>query len=414
MNTAYLQSIVQSTSAVREMFELGLKFKAEGKQPIDISLGNPTVKPPKEYFDAVQKIIGESKDCLLNMHNYMSNAGFLKTLERVAADLSARFGFKFTSNDIVMTAGAANALHVVLKTLIEPVVSYDTGTVRNGQDEVIVIAPYFVEYDHYIKNNQGKVVVVHADKNFDIDIAAIEQVISKNTTAIIINSPNNPTGVVYGEQELKSLAALFEKKQQEFNSTICIIEDSPYDLVVFESKFCSMLNYYRNTIYVTSFSKSLGIAGERIGFLAVHPDFGGGMLRKALIANLRTCVVNAPALQQRVLEVMGCNAVGAVEQYMHKVKRLVQVMQELNFKVAKPQGAFYIFAEIPPQFADELEFRKYAHEGSNPFLYTPGCAFGGLKYGRHIRLSACASDEVIEAAVSKLRAICQKIYRSGT
>jgi len=392
------------------MFDLGRAFAAEGKHPIDLSLGNPTVKPPTAYYDALQNILTESRSSLLNAHAYMPNAGYPATRARVAADVAKRFGLPFTGNDIIMTVGAANALDASLRTAIEPVFLPD-GTIRTRQDDVIVTAPYFVEYDHYIKQNQGRVVVVHATDQFMLNVDAIEVVLSKYTAAILINSPNNPTGAVYDEQSLQKLARILQKKEQETGHTIAVIEDCPYDQLIFQGHtFASILPYYKHTLYVTSLSKSLGIAGERIGFIAVNPDWkdDGELVRNALVANMRTRVVNAPALPQRVIERIGILHTGEIRTYEKRINRLADVLKELHFRFPTPQAAFYLFAELPPQFADEKEFRQKAHEGNEPLLYTPGAAFGSSKYARYVRFSACASDEEIERAVGKLRAICHR------
>jgi len=410
-----LERLINSGSAVRAIFELGFRFKSEGKHPIDLSIGNPDIKPPQAYYQALEKVVAESRASNTNFHGYMPNSGYYETKIRIASDLNAQFGLNFKSEHIFMTVGAANALDVLLSTLIEPVVIYseDQPGLRKTQDEIILIAPYFVEYSNLIKNNQGKQITVHATERYGIDLPAIERSITANTRAIILNSPNNPSGAVYSEEELIGLAKLLKQKNSEHGITIAVIEDASYGQIVFKSyDFHSLLPHYRYTFFVASFSKSLGLAGERIGFFAVHPKLAENeeewqILLSALVIHLRIKVVNAPALQQRILQKIGMTVKVDTGEYEQRANRLADALEKLAFQLERPKGGFYLFSRLPPFFQDEEEFRRVAHAGDEPLLYVPGFAFGGERYRRHIRLSVCASREDIERACYRLKEICQ-------
>ncbi len=425
----HLKKVINSGSAVRSIFELGFKFKKEGKSPIDLSIGNPDIKPPGEYYDVLDQAIKESRSSSTNSHRYMSNSGYFETKKRVAADLSQMYGLNFRAENIFMTVGAANALDVLLSTLIEPVITFENDipglrkTVlaqdqKFALDEIITIAPYFVEYRNLIKSNQGKQVVVYSDEKYRLDIASIEKAITKKTKAILLNSPNNPTGAVYGEEELISLAELLKNKNDELGITIAVIEDAAYGLILFgENKLYSILPHYKYTFFVTSFSKSLGLAGERIGYFAVHPYLEDDadeweVLQSALAINLRIKVVNAPALQQRIIERIGSFLKVDTKAYERRMNRLTDTLENLGFQFERPNGGFYIFIRLPSIFKDEADFRQAAHEGDQPLLYVPGIAFGGKRYERYLRLSVCASNEDIERACRRLKELCGKrIYR---
>jgi len=403
--TDQARSVVEGGSAIRKMFELGAEFRRADKNPIELTLGNPDIGPPEEYYKALMADNELARLSEGNMHGYMPNAGYPGTRKRVAADLESQLGISFTDSDIIMTAGAANALDVILMTLIDP---EDVHT----RNEVIAIAPYFVEYGNYVRNNQGELVVAHTDRKFDLDIGAIERAITPRTKALILNSPNNPTGVVYKAEKLKELAALLYRKNQEFGTTIACLEDAPYNLLVFEGEeFASILPHYGHSFHVTSLSKSLGIPGERIGYLAAHPELEDGgkdrdTILTAMATNLRTRLVNAPAQQQRVLERVGCFLTGAIEQYEQRVRKLEKTLHQEGFSFQRPGGAFYLFAEIPPQFENLEDFETFAHQGDEPLLYVPGPGFGGKRYDRHVRLSACVSDDTIKRACARIPEIC--------
>ena len=421
----YLQEIIAGESEIRSLFEWGARLRKEGKNPIDLSIGNPDIKPPEEYYRALEKILSESRASSSNLHRYMPNSGYFETKNSLALGLSQWLNLKIKPERVFITAGAANGLDVLLKTIIEPAVTYyrDTPQIRKGAaakheilklDEVITIAPYFMEYSNYIKNNQGKQIVVHSGKHFQLDISQIEKAISNKTKAIILNFPNNPAGTLYSKDDLVSLAELLKSKNKEFGISITVIEDSSYGQILFgEKKLDSILPFYRYSFYVSSFSKSLGLAGERIGYFAAHPDIEDcdddwGVLHQALTINLRTRIVNAPALQQRVIEKIGAFTKVNVREYEWRINELAAALKSLGFKFEKPEGGFYIFAQIPDQFKDANHFKQAAHHGDEPLLFIPGTAFGGSKYKRYIRLSACVSNGEINRACRRLKEICKQ------
>ncbi|MDP3758125.1 MAG: aminotransferase class I/II-fold pyridoxal phosphate-dependent enzyme, partial [Candidatus Daviesbacteria bacterium] len=357
LSNPHLKKVIEMGSKIREMFEMALKFKAEGKVPIDFSLGSPDIKPPQIYYTALKEIILKSEKSARNVHTYMPNAGYPKTKSKVASDLSKKLKVPLKKEDIYMTAGSSNAIDIVLETLLEPATEP-----RFEKEEVICIAPYFVEYPHYIMNNQGSLIVADSDKNFNLNLKSIEKVITKKTKAIIINSPNNPTGAVYSKKSLSDLADLLENKNKKFNKEIAVIEDAAYVQLVFGKKrFNSIFPHYKHSFYTSSFSKSLGLAGERIGYLAVNPKIGENyedrkIILAALTINLRTRIINAPAIQQKVIQKIGCNVKGKIRKYEKRVKELSKILREKGFKFQDPKGGFYLFPEIPDVFTDVNDF----------------------------------------------------------
>jgi len=414
LSSSHSKKVIAMGSKIREMFELANKFKAEGKKPLDFSLGNPDIKPSQSYYTALKETIQKSERYSRNLHSYMPNPGYPKTRSRVASDLSKKLKISLKKEDIYMTVGSANAIDIILETLIEPL-----NAPLFEKEEVICIAPYFVEYPHYIMNNQGELVVVHSDKNFNLDLKSIEKAITKKTKAIIINSPNNPTGAVYSKKSLSGLADLLENKNKKLNKEIAVIEDAAYAQLVFGKKrFNSIFPHYKHSFYTSSFSKSLGLAGERIGYLAINPKIGENsedrkIFLEALAINLRTRVINAPATQQKVIQKIGCNVKGKIKKYEKRVNNLSKILKENGFKFQEPKGGFYLFPEIPDIFRDLGDFMNYAHSGYDPLLFVPGPAFsahGGEKYSRHIRLSGCVSEKEIQRIGPKLeKMINQKI-----
>jgi len=403
-----LEEIISGDAGIRAMFNLARQFETEGKKPIDLSLGNPDIKPPNEYHEVSISVINKSRSSGKNEHGYMPNQGYGKTRERVASDLEKRFSVPFTLDDIFMTAGCTNALNVTLASLIEPDKKY----------EIVTIAPFFPEYKNYIKNNSGTQIVVHTDSNFNLDLVAIEKKLTRRTAAIILNSPNNPSGAIYSKDSIVELSQILEEKNKEFKTTIAVIEDSPYDLLVFDNnEYNPILPHYSHTIYANSFSKSIGIAGERIGYMAVHPRIGdNGEDRKRFLrgmtVNLRSRIVSANATQQKIIEKIGCNLKVDVGKYESRINILSRILEKSGFNLVMPKGAFYLFPEIPSKFENEEEFRKYSHQGNDPLLYTPGIAFGGEKYKRHIRISVSVPYEEIVRACVKFKEICNK-YEKG-
>ena len=401
----YLEEIIQSGSLIRKMFELKEKARQEGKNPIDFSLGNPNIGPPDNYYNALNEIILECRKSKQNPHAYMSNAGYYETREKVALDMSKEYNLDFKPKHIFMTAGAANALDILMRTLLNPI-----KTQIGDKNEVICIAPYFIEYNYYIGNNNGKKIIVDSDNNFDLDLDKISNAITKRTKVVLLNSPNNPTGVVYSDKKLAELTDILKEKNKKFKTTISVVEDAPYDKLVWgNNKFNSILPYYKNTFYVTSYSKTWGIAGERIGHIAVHPNIGKNFkdredISEALPIILRTKGVNAPALQQRIVGKLGCNIQSDITKYKNRIDFLAEILKENNFEFQMPQGTFYVWAKISDTYNNAQDFIKYALQGQEPMFVTNGTAFGGEKYNQYVRFSVSSVNESdIKRAKNKLQ-----------
>ena len=418
--TQSMEQFVKENNSIYQIFS-GLNLK--DKCPIDLTIGNPNVKPPKEYYAIFEDVIKEIKKSDKNEHGYLSANGYRNLRSRIKEKLSSKFSAEFDSDHILMTVGATNAIDVVLKTVIEPPIQFDqnyrpflssgvsAGNHKNNLrlDEIIIIAPYFIEYVNLIKNNLGIPVVVPSDNNFDINIAAIKENINRKTKAIIINSPNNPTGKIYSETKIKALASALRSKNEELDICICVIEDHVYDNIVCSGKsVCSIIPYYDNVFYINSYSKSLSLAGDRLGYIAVHPFFKGAKWRTLLSCmslNIRAKVVNAPHFQQRVISRLDPDLTVGIRQYADRINYFAAALKELNFQFTKPEGAFYFWVKLPDSFRSEKEFRHFAFRGNDPLLYLPGEMFGGKKYNRYIRLSISTSDHEISRAIEKLKRI---------
>ena len=371
---------------IRKMFEEGiaLKKKYGEKNVFDLTLGNPVVEPPEELRRVLQKWVNEPSP---GMHRYMPNAGYPETRTAVAEHISSMTGLPFTSNEIVMTCGAAGALNVVLKTIIE------------AGDEVIIFAPFFVEYIYYIDNHQGVSRIVPTDDLFVPDLKLLEGSITPKTKAVLVNSPNNPTGVVYDEGILKGIGDLLRKKEGEYKKEIFLVSDDVYRKLVYEGVDCPyVFQYHPRSIVTTSHSKDLALPGERIGYIAVNPRYEA---REELINGLVFCnrvlgFVNAPALMQHVVQFLQDSSVD-VNLYIKKRDLLYNNLVEMGYSIVKPMGAFYIFPRSPIEddaaFVGELQ--KYN------VLAVPGKGFGSPGF---FRLSYCVEDWVIEGALPGFRA----------
>lgn len=371
------------SSWIRAMFEEGARLaeKYGADKVYDYSLGNPYAEPPAEVVSSLKNhILSDEK----GLHRYMNNAGFTEVREKVAKSLEKESGVKLSSENIVMTVGAAGGLNVVLKALLNP------------GEEVIVFAPYFVEYNFYTDNHGGKTVVVPPNTStFEPDLNALEESITSKTKAMIINTPNNPTGVVYSEEKLKDIAEIIERKEKEYNTTIFVISDQPYSEILYDDiKLPSTLAIFNNSIIVNSFSKSLGLAGERIGYIAASSRIKDiEMLMNALAFCNRTLgFVNAPALFQKVVG----DAIDArveIEEYKMRRDFLYENLTKLGFECVKPQGAFYLFPKA--LIDDDVEFAKRAIKHN--LLLVPGSGFGCPGY---FRLSYCVDFNMIKNSIS--------------
>ncbi|MCL2874131.1 MAG: pyridoxal phosphate-dependent aminotransferase [Defluviitaleaceae bacterium] len=388
-----MKTLVAGNSIIRVMFEEGKRLASlyGAENVLDFSLGNPSAPPPEAVKDALLEILNSGKDS--EIHAYMNNAGYEDMRGIVANHINKLQGTKFAARNIIMTVGAAGGLNVVLKAIINP------------GDEIIMFSPFFSEYVNYIANADGKAVIVQSDiKTFQPDLAAFEQAITKNTKAVIINSPNNPTGAVYSEETIKAMSSILESKQKEYSSQIYIISDEPYREIVYNNTFIPYVTkYYNNSFVVYSYSKSLSLPGERIGYI-VAPDelFEFETLIQALtIANRILGFVNAPSLFQRVVgKCIDVNVDMTV--YTKNMELLYDTFNRLGFECLKPQGTFYIFPRAINN--DGAAFCKKAAEDHN-ILLVPGKAFG---CPTHFRIAFCQEHEKIQRSVEKFEALAKQ------
>ncbi|MCX8131657.1 MAG: pyridoxal phosphate-dependent aminotransferase [Clostridia bacterium] len=380
---------VKNGSMIRAMFEEGEKLrKIYGADKVfDFSLGNPDPEPPQSVKDTMKRLLD-----IQGIHKYMPNAGYNDVREKLAEQITKETDVTLPFENIIMTCGAAGGLNVVLKTLLNP------------DEEVIVFAPYFVEYGFYIDNHGGKTVVCQTDEsNFEPNPEKLSQSITPNTKAIIINTPNNPTGVVYSEKILKQLSQVLAEKEKEYGTTIYVLSDEPYTKLVYDGiKIPSVLKIFKNSIIVNSYSKSLALPGERIGYIAVNPaaedikELIGGLI----FCNRTLGYVNAPALFQKVVgETVGESIDIAVYQERRDV--LYNHLTSIGFECVKPEGAFYLFpkALIP----DDIEFKNRALKHN--ILIVPGSNFGRPGY---FRLAYCVSLDQIKNSLPAFEALAKE------
>ncbi len=380
-----------SSSWIRQMFEAGTKLAKEvgADNVYDYSLGNPYAEPPKEVFESLKKHISEGEK---GVHRYMANAGYPEVRAKIAKTLQDESKIALTLENIVMTVGAAGGLNVVLKSILNPL------------EEVIVFAPYFVEYNSYVDNNGGKTIVVPPDTlTFEPDLLLFEKNINSNTKAIIINNPNNPTGVVYSKVTLENIEKILAEKEKEFGTTIYVLSDEPYSKIVYDNiKLTNLLSIFKNAIIINSFSKSLGLAGERIGYICTSSRIEDvSLLNSALsYCNRILGYVNAPGLFQKVI---GDALYAKVDITGYEKRRnfLYEKLTAIGFECIKPQGAFYLFpkALIP----DDVEFVKRAMKYN--LLLVPGSGFGCPGY---FRISYCVKFEMIEKSIAAFEKLVEE------
>lgn len=372
--------LVQNSSVIRAMFEEGKRLAdIYGAENVyDFSLGNPSVEPPKEIKEEILNIINMEDANLV--HGYMSNSGYQDVRTAIADSINKRFHTSFTEENIIMTVGAAGGLNVILKTLLNP------------GDEVIVFAPFFGEYRNYVDNFDGKLVVVSPGTNdFQPNLAEFETKITEKTKAVIVNTPNNPTGVVYPEATIKGLADVLNRKQKELGNSIYIISDEPYRELVYDGVEVPYLTkYYNNTIVGYSFSKSLSLPGERIGYLVIpnEVDDYTNVVGAANVANRILGFVNAPSLMQRV--VAKClDAEVDVASYNRNRELLYNSLREYGYTCIKPEGAFYLFVKALEE--DDKAFAAAAKKHN--ILIVPGSSFGCPGY---CRIAYCVAYDTIK------------------
>ena len=374
-----MKPYVKNNSAIRMMFEEGNRLRAKygADKVFDFSLGNPSVPSPDSVREAIIELVNTTDPTVL--HGYMSNAGFEDVRQTIAESLNRRFDTKFSAKNLIMTVGAASGLNVILKTILNP------------GEEVIVFAPYFLEYGAYVRTYDGVLVEISPDTTtFQPNLAEFEQKITPKTRAVIVNTPHNPTGVVYSEETIKKLSAILEAKQKEFGTVIYLISDEPYRELAYDGVEVPYLTkYYNNTVVGYSYSKSLSLPGERIGYLVIPDEADGSeeLISAATIANRTLGCVNAPSLIQKV--VAKCvDAKTDLAAYDKNRQALYNGLKECGFECIKPQGAFYLFVKSPVE--DEKAFCEAGKKYN--ILMVPGSSFACPGY---VRLAYCVSYETI-------------------
>ena len=388
-----MKAMVANSSAIRAMFEEGNRLaQIYGKEQVyDFSLGNPNVPAPESVKQAIYELLDSTNS--IELHGYTtSNAGYLDVRQAVADFLNAQFQTEFTEKNITMTVGAAGGLNVILKALLNPA------------DEVIVFAPYFGEYRSYVSNYDGVLVEVSPNTgDFQPNFEEFKKKITEKTKAVIVNTPNNPTGVVYSENTIKKLASILEKKQEQFGTEIYLISDEPYrDLVYDGVEVPYLTKYYANTVVVYSYSKSLSLPGERIGYLVIPDEVSDSEMLIAA-ANVATRIlgfVNAPTLQQKVVKAC-LNEKADVSYYNRNRELLYEGLRRLGFECIKPEGAFYLFVKSPIE--DEIQFCEDAKKYH--ILMVPGTSFACPGY---VRLAYCVSYETIERSLPEFAKLAAK------
>ncbi len=387
-----IKATIAGSSWIRKMFEEGARLKAEhgAENVYDFSLGNPNLPPPENFYTVLRDIIDNS---VTGDHGYMPNTGYPFVCKSVADYLSSEQNMPITETEIIMTCGAAGGLNVIFKTIL------DQG------DEVIVPSPFFMEYNFYVGNHGGTLKPVSTNHDFTLDMDAISSAITDKTKAVLINSPNNPTGQVYSEDNLRDLGALLEKRSVELNKTIYLVSDEPYRKIVYEGVTVpSIFAFYKETIMTTSYSKDISIPGERIGFIAVNPDakYKQDLMNGMALANRILGFVNAPALMQRVIgSLQGANV--DISAYSRKRDLLCDGLYDCGYEFVKPPGAFYLFPKAPDP--DDVKFVQSLQE--ELILTVPG---SGLAGPGHFRIAFCVADETIINAMPGFGRVMEK-YR---
>lgn len=392
MISSKMQEQVKNSSVIRAMFEEGKRLAAiyGAENVYDFSLGNPSVETPEDVKKAVLEII--NTDDSISIHGYMNNSGYEDVRAAIAKSINDKFNTALTDKNILMTVGAAGGLNVIFKTLLNP------------KDEVITFAPFFGEYKNYVANYDGELVIVAANTiDFQPNLAAFSEKITPRTKAVIINSPNNPTGVIYSEDTIIRLCDILRDKQNEFGTNIYLISDEPYrELAYDNAKVPYLTKYYDNTIIGYSFSKSLSLPGERIGYLVI-PDQVADFEDVISAANIATRIlgfVNAPSLFQRVIA-RCLDAKVDVEAYNRNRELLYNSLTSYGYQCIKPQGAFYLFVKTPIE--NDIEFCNLAKKKN--ILIVPGSSFGCPGY---VRIVYCVAYKTIENALPGFKSLIEE------
>ena len=384
---------VKGSSLIRAMFEEGKRLASiyGAENVYDFSLGNPNLEPPSTVKEAIVDILNNEPNTMV--HGYMSNSGYEDVRETIANSINKKFDTNFSEKNIVMTVGAAGGLNVIFKTLLNP------------EDEVVVFAPYFGEYRSYAANYDGKLVVVAPNTtDFQPNLDEFKSKITDKTKAVIINSPNNPTGVVYSEETIIRLTNILKEKQKELGTDIYIISDEPYRELVYDNiEVPYLTKYYDNTVVGYSYSKSLSLPGERIGYLVI-PNEVSDFENVVSAANVATRIlgyVNAPSLFQRVIARCLDDKVN-IDFYNKNRELLYSELTSYGYECIKPEGAFYLFVKSP--IDNDIEFCNMAKKYN--ILIVPGTSFACPGY---IRIAYCVAYSTIENALPGFKSLIESI-----
>jgi aspartate aminotransferase len=390
-----IKQYMADSSWIRRMFELGITMKRErGEENVfDLSLGNPVMEPPPEFMAEMRRLLDELP---AGSHRYMPNAGYVETRAAVASALAEETGLAYGAQHVLMTVGAGGGINAVLHALCEP------------DDEVVIFAPFFAEYLFYAVNHGAKSVAVGCDADFTPDLAELEAKITPRTKVVMVNSPNNPSGRVYPDTFIRDLGALLQRKGHELGTEIYLLSDEPYRKIIFDAQpypFPQLA--YDKTITVTSHSKDLALPGERIGYVAVHPDYEGAaeLMDAFVFCNRVLGFVNAPAMMQHAIRALQHVTVD-VSDYQRKRDYLYGVLTEAGYEVLKPEGAFYMFPKSPVE--DEMVLVEALQR--HGVLVVPGRGFGMPGY---FRISYCVDQHVLEGAVPGFLAVAKELGASG-
>ena len=376
-----VQQYMQAAAWIRGMFEQGIRLMQEhgADNVYDFSLGNPVVEPPPAFHEALHRLVSQPRT---GMHRYMPNTGYVETRAAVAEQVQKETGIPFAAEHVIMVVGAAGGLNVVFKTLLDP------------GDEVMIFSPYFVEYNFYADNHQGVSKIVPTDARFNLDLPAIAEALSARTKIVLINSPNNPSGVMYDADTIKALGDLLRRKQAEFGTQIYLVSDEPYKRLLYDGRVYPEVHaYFDNSIAVTSHAKDLALPGERLGHVAVNPACADlqEVLEGLSFANRTLGFVNAPALMQHVVrELQGVTI--DMQQYERKRALMCDELAAMGYEFVRPQGAFYLFPKSPIE--DDAAFVNMLLQ--RRILAVPGRGFGTPG---HFRLAYCVEDRTIERAL---------------
>ncbi|MBH35435.1 MAG: aspartate aminotransferase [Dehalococcoidia bacterium] len=379
-----IRGFMEKGSWIRKMFEEGIALKQQygDENVFDLSLGNPVMNPPERFYEELKKI---SENPIDGMHRYMPNAGLTETRTAVAKGLSNETGLSFTANEIVMTCGAGGALNVIMKTLLDP------------GEEFVIFAPFFVEYNFYADNHGGSCKVVPPDENFLPDMEVFRSSINSKTRGVLINSPNNPSGIIYGDETLSEMCRIIKEKEVEFGTEIYLVSDEPYRKIIFDNlEYTHIFKYHDRSIVATSHSKDLALPGERIGYIAVNPSCPDieELVDGLVFCNRTLGFVNAPALIQHLIAHLQDTTID-VRIYEKKRDYLYKELTNMGYSLIKPQGAFYMFPKSPIE--DDVQFSEELKE--NRVLVVPGSGFGLPGY---FRISYCMEDATIQGSLEGL------------